>query len=112
MDSPLLSYIDVRHPNFLPPNLTVGKARDFGPWIVRAESLVPMRDNSVNSVFHNRIVYRLVEQPQAQVHLVEQEAVELVSFFEVDTDQGKDKMVVKQSITLDPFLLGARPATQ
>ena len=26
VDSPLLSYIDVRHANFLPPNFTVGEA--------------------------------------------------------------------------------------
>ena len=31
VDSPLLSYIDVQHANFLPPRLTVGKARDLGP---------------------------------------------------------------------------------
>ena len=31
VDSPLLSYIDVRHPNFLPSDLTVGEARDLGP---------------------------------------------------------------------------------
>ena len=30
VDSPLLSYIDVRHSNFLPPKLTVGEARDLG----------------------------------------------------------------------------------
>ena len=47
VDNPLLSYIDVRHPNFLPSNLTVGEARDFVPRIVRAESLVPVRDDSV-----------------------------------------------------------------
>ncbi|KAK9986657.1 hypothetical protein SO802_031608 [Lithocarpus litseifolius] len=34
------------HSNFLPPSLTVGEAQDFGPWIVRAESLVLMRDDS------------------------------------------------------------------
>ena len=50
VDNPLLSYIDIRHPNFLPPNLTVGEAQDFGPWLVRAESLVPVRDNSANSL--------------------------------------------------------------
>ena len=31
VDNPLLSYIDIRHPNFLPPNLTVGEAQDLGP---------------------------------------------------------------------------------
>ena len=31
VDSLLLSYIDVRHTNFLPPNFTVGEARDLDP---------------------------------------------------------------------------------
>ena len=55
--SPLLSYIDIRHPNFLPPNLTVGEARDFGPQIVRAESLVPVKDDTTNLVSQNHTVH-------------------------------------------------------
>ena len=31
VESPLLSYIEVSHPNFLPPNLTMGETRDLGP---------------------------------------------------------------------------------
>ena len=31
VDSPLLSYIDVRHENFLPPQLTIGEAHDLDP---------------------------------------------------------------------------------
>lgn len=31
VDSSLLSYIDVRHANILPPQLTVGEARDLSP---------------------------------------------------------------------------------
>lgn len=50
VDSPLLSYIDVRHPNFLPLTLIVGKAREFGPQLVRAESLVLVRDDSTNFI--------------------------------------------------------------
>ena len=30
VDSPFLSYIDVQHTNFLPPNFIVGEARDIG----------------------------------------------------------------------------------
>ena len=30
VDSPLLSYIDVRHANFLPSRFTVGEARELG----------------------------------------------------------------------------------
>ena len=57
VDSPLLSYIDVRHSNFLPPNLTVGEARDLDPRLVKAESLVPMRDASTDSVFQGCAVH-------------------------------------------------------
>lgn len=46
VDSPLLSYIDVWHTNFLPPSLTVGEARDLGPKYTTAEDLAPVRDES------------------------------------------------------------------
>ena len=57
VDSPLLSYIDIRHPNFLPPNLTVGEARDLGPRWVRVESLVLVREASAASVFQGCAVH-------------------------------------------------------
>ena len=31
VDSPLLSYIDVQHANFRPPQLTIGEAHDLDP---------------------------------------------------------------------------------
>ena len=61
VDSLLLSYINVRLPNFLPPDLTVGEAWDLGPWQTRAESLVPMRDVSANTIFQGRAIHRPVE---------------------------------------------------
>ena len=63
VDNPLLSYIDVRHQNFLPPNLTVGEARDLGPRLVWVESLVPMRDASIDSVFQGCAVHKPIEEP-------------------------------------------------
>ena len=44
VDSPLLSYIDVRHTNFLPPNLTLGEARDLGLHYTCSNELAPIRD--------------------------------------------------------------------
>ena len=44
VDSPLLSYIDVRHTNFLPLNFTVGEARDIGPRYTCSDELAPIRD--------------------------------------------------------------------
>ena len=65
MDNPLLSYINIWHPNLLPPPpLTVGEAWDLGPYIVKAESLVPLRDTSAKTVSRNRAIHRLVERPQ------------------------------------------------
>ena len=50
VDSPLLSYIDVRHANLLPPFLTIGEARDLGPRYITADELAPVRDASANLV--------------------------------------------------------------
>jgi len=50
VDSPLLSYMDVRHVNFLPPKLTVGKARDLSPWYIFSDELAPIRDESAKHV--------------------------------------------------------------
>ena len=46
VDSLLLSYIDVWHPNFLPPSIIVGEAHDLGPWYTCSDELAPMRDKS------------------------------------------------------------------
>ena len=67
VDSLLLSYIDMRHSNFLPPNLIVGEARDLDPRLVKAESLVPVRDASTNSIFQGCAVHRPVEELSATV---------------------------------------------
>ena len=45
--SPLLSYIDVRHANFLMSSLTIGKARDLSPRYTIAEDRAPVCDESV-----------------------------------------------------------------
>ena len=66
VDNPLLSYIDVRHANFLPPRLTIGEARDLGPCYTYLNELAPIRDESVERVSRRR---------REQAHmLVEQEA--------------------------------------
>ncbi|KAK9990369.1 hypothetical protein SO802_025354 [Lithocarpus litseifolius] len=46
VDSPLLSYIDVRHTNFLPPSLIISEAQDVGPRYTIADDLAPVRDES------------------------------------------------------------------
>ena len=68
VDSPLLSYIDVRHANFLPPKLTVGKARDLGPRYTYSDELVPVRDELAERVSQNCRIHVLVE-PEAPIEL-------------------------------------------
>lgn len=46
VDSPLLSYIDVRQANFLPPSITIGEACDLGPRYTCLDELAPVRDES------------------------------------------------------------------
>ena len=57
------------------------EARDFGPRIVGAESLVPFRDASAKTISQNRVAHRPVEEPQAQAQVqpVEQTAAESVN---------------------------------
>ena len=64
VDSPLLSYIDVRHTNFLPLRLTVGKARDLNPRYTCSDELAPIRDESAECVSRRRreLTHQQVEQ--------------------------------------------------
>ena len=61
---PLLSYIDVRHANFLPSRLTVGEVRDLGPCYTCLDELAPIRDESAERVSRHRreLVHQQVEQ--------------------------------------------------
>ena len=49
VDSPLLSYIDVQHANFLPPSIIVGEARDLGPRYTCSNELALIRDESAEA---------------------------------------------------------------
>ena len=53
VDSPLLSYIDIWHANFLPLKLTVGEAHDLGPRYTYSDELAPIRDESAKRVSHH-----------------------------------------------------------
>ena len=94
MYSPLLSYIDVKHPNFLPLNLTVGEAWDLGPQLVRAYSLVHVRDEYANLVFQGRAIHTLVEEPRVEVQPTDQVEVKLVDSSGVEAKSTEDEMVV------------------
>ena len=98
MDSPLLSYVDVRHANFLSPFLTVGEAWDLGPRYITAEDLSPVKDESVERVSQSHKVDVLVEELEAPARPAEasQDA----------------KMVTRRKMTIDRFLPGTRPTAQ
>lgn len=104
LDNPLLFYIDVRHLNLFPPNLIVGEAQDLGPLLVREDSLVPMRDASIDLVFQGRAVHISIEEPRAEVQPADQAKAESVHFSEAEAEQGKGEMVVKRTMTIDRYL--------
>ena len=110
MDSPLLSYIDVRHPNFLPPNLTVGKAQDLGPQLVRENLLVLVRDASANSIFQGHVVHRPIKEPWVVVQPAKQAKAKSINSSEVEAEQDEGNMVTKRTMTIDRFIPDARLA--
>jgi len=103
VDSAFLSYIDVRHANFLPSFLTVGEAWDLGPRYTIAEDLEPVRDQSAKRISQSRKVHIPVEEPKAQARIAEPEVAE--------ADQDAE-MVSRQKMTVDQFLPDTRPMAQ
>ena len=85
-----MSYIDVRHPHFLPSNLTISEARDLNPRYITTKDLALVRDASVEQASQNRRVHEPIEKPNDLVVVAEPPVAELVNFSEVDFDQGED----------------------
>ena len=71
VDSPLLSYIDVRYANFLPPKLTTGEAREFGRRFTCSNELAPLRDESAERV--SRRLRELAHEAIQQEDLVQEQ---------------------------------------
>ena len=122
VDSPLLSYIDVRYVNFLRPKLTTGKAREFGKRYTCLDELAPLWDESVERVSrrlreltHEAIQQEAPIQEQAQpenpVAEPEHPALEATSLSATDTHPGEN-MVARRVMTIDHFVPGARQPTQ
>lgn len=111
MDSPLLSYIDVWHANFLPPQLTVGEAEEFGPRFTSAKSLVPVRDTSADLVSQSCRVHVPVGEPEAPVQVAEPAVDGSVNSSKVEANQGNE-MATKRTMTIDRFLPGTRLIVQ
>ena len=128
VDSPLLSHIDIRHTNFLPPRLTVGEARELGRRYTCSDELAPLRDESAECVSRRlrELTHKpvqeevLVQEPTQPEEPVELEApVEEAKQFVVDITDLSDTepllsedMVNRRAITIDYFMLGARQVVQ
>lgn len=61
--SPLLSYLDVCLPGFLPNGARSNKAQHLGPRRVREGSFEPIIDGLANIVFHGRAKHVPIESP-------------------------------------------------
>ena len=108
--SPLLSYLDVRLHNFLPPGLTVSEARRLGPRQVKAGSLFPVRDGLADTIFYGRAEHILIEEPHEEAQVADQVKVKSVSSSEeTDTEDPEDEMVVQQTMTVDRFFPSGWP---
>ena len=116
VDSPLFSYIDIRHANFLPPNFTVGEARDLGPRYTCSDELAPIRDKSAEaaSKYLRERAHEVVQREtvpaklEAPVQVAEQEAAE--SSDSSRTHSVPKDMVTRKTLTVNRFIPTASQA--
>ena len=128
VDSPILSYIDVWHANFLPPRFIVGEARELGQRYTCSNELAPPRDKLAERVSRclHELAHTPVEpeapiqeapiqpeipaEPEAPIQETEQVAVEFVNS-ETESDRDED-MVTRKTMTIDHFMPGSKQTTQ
>ena len=115
VDSPLLSYIDVRHANFLPPRLTVGEVRDLSPYYTCLDELAPIRDESAERVsrHHRELAHQQVEQgnpPRVELEALAQE--EEAAAESVHSSGVESKMVTRRVMSISRFVPGAQTSEQ
>ena len=129
VDSPLLSYIDVRYANFLPPRFTVGEARELGRRYTCSDELAPLKDESAERVSQRfrELAHKLVQEqapvqeelaqpeepvePEAPVEEAKQFVVDITDLSNTEPFLSKD-MVTRRAMTIDCFVPGARQAAQ
>ena len=118
VDSPLLSYIDVRHVNFLPPNFTVGEARDLDPRYTCSNELAPIRDESAVAASkylweraHKAVQREVVTaEPENPIQVAAQEAAK--SSDSSQTHSVPEDMVTRKTLTISRFIPGVSQAIQ
>ena len=122
VDSPLLSYIDVRYVNFLPPKHTTGEAREFGRRFTCADELAPLRDESAEQASRRlrEIAHEAIQQEgQAQEQpipenpaAVPQQQVTEVAALLAEAIQPSGRMVSRKVMTIERFMPSARQPNQ
>ena len=115
VDNPLLSYIDVRHANFLPPRLTIGEARDLSPRYTCLNELAPIKDESAERVSRRRreLAHQQVKQgnpPPAEPKAPVQE--EEAAIESVHSSGAKSEMVTRRVMSISRFVPGAQTSEQ
>lgn len=93
----MLSYIDIRHANFLCPSLTTGEARDLNLRCTTAEDLTLIRDELAERVswaFREQ-EHIPVEGNVGQAQAAEQEVAEV---------EQEAEMVTRRMLTADRYL--------
>lgn len=63
VDNPLLSYLDIQLPRFLPPGLTFEEARHLGPWLIKQDFLKPIQNYSRDNIFQGWAVHIPMDAP-------------------------------------------------
>jgi len=124
-----LSYIDVRHTNFLPPRFTVGEARELGRRYTCSDELAPLRDESAERVSQHlrKLAHAPVQEeapiqeepaqpeepaePEALVEEAEQFVVDITDLSNTEPYLSED-MVTRKAMTIDCFMPGTRQAAQ
>lgn len=121
VDSPLLSYIDVRYANFLPSKLTTGEAREFGRRYTCSDELAPLWDESAERVSRRlrELAHEAIQQedpvqeqaqPENPVAELEHPAIEATGLSAAD-NHPSENMVSMRVMTIDRFVPGARQPT-
>ena len=119
VDSPLLSYIDVQHANFLQPKLTVEEARELGKRYTCSDKLALLRDESTKRVSRRlrELAHEAVQEevpvqelahpedlvePEAPVEEAEHFAIDITDLSDTDPFLNED-MVTRKIMNIDCF---------
>ena len=122
VDSPLLSYIDIRYVNFLPPKLTTGEAREFGRRFTCADELAPLRDESGEQASRRlrEIAHEAIQQegqvqeqpiPENPAAVPQQQVIEAAALL-AEAIQPRGRMVSRKVMSIERFVPSTRQSNQ